>query len=54
MKLSRDDKFYEMKLSTLNTEVNESVESDENVDKKKKAKEKNNTLSLFRKTRRSI
>ena len=35
-KLSRDDKFYEMKLSTLNTEVNESVESDENVDKKKK------------------
>ena len=36
MKLSRDDKFYEMKLSTLNTEVNESVESDENVDKKKK------------------
>ena len=25
-----------MKLSTLNTEVNESVESDENVDKKKK------------------
>ena len=54
MKLSRDDRFYEMKLSTLNTEVNESVESDENVDKKKKAKEKNNTLSLFRKTRRSI
>ena len=55
MKLSRDDKFYEMKLSTLNTEGNESVESDENVDKKKKkAKEKNNTLSLFRKTRRSI
>ena len=36
MKLSRDDRFYEMKLSTLNTEVNESVESDENVDKKKK------------------
>ena len=40
MKLSRDDKFYEMKLSTLNTEVNESVESDENVDKKKRLKKK--------------
>ena len=53
MKLSRDDKFYEIKLSTLNTEENESLEADDNLDKKKD-KRKKNTLSLFRKTRRSI
>ena len=52
MALSKDDKYYEIKLSTLNTEKSESLEAAENFDKKKK--EKKNTLSLPRKTRRSI
>ena len=35
MKLSKDDKYYEIKLSTLNTEKSESLEAGENFDKKK-------------------
>ena len=38
MKLSKDDKYYEIKLSTLNTEKSESLEAAENFDKKKKKK----------------
>ena len=36
MALSKDDKYYEIKLSTLNTEKSESLEAAENFDKKKK------------------
>ena len=35
MKLSKDDKYYEIKLSTLNTEKSESLEAGENFDQKK-------------------
>ena len=35
LKLSKDNKYYEIKLSTLNTEKNESSEAAENFDKKK-------------------
>ena len=38
MKLSKDDKYYEIKLSTLNTEKSESLEAAENFDKKEKKK----------------
>ena len=38
MKLSKDDKYYEIKLSTLNAEKSESLEAAENFDKKKKKK----------------
>ena len=38
MKLSKDDKYYEIKLSTLNTEKSESVEAGENFDQKNKKK----------------
>ena len=34
MKLSKDDKYYEIKLSTLNTEKSEFVAAAENFDKK--------------------
>ena len=54
MKLSKDDKYYEIKLSTLNTEKSESLEAAENFDKKIKEIKKKNTPSLLRKTRRSI
>ena len=40
MALSKDDKYYEIKLSTLNTEKSESLEAAENFDKKKKSKKK--------------
>ena len=40
MKLSKDDKYYEIKLSTLNAEKSESLEAAENFDKKKKKKNK--------------
>ena len=36
MKLSKDDKYYEIKLSTLNTEKSESLEAAKNFDKKNK------------------
>ena len=51
MKLSKDDKYYEIKFSRLNTEKSESVEAADNFEKNK---EKKNALSLFRKTRRSV
>ena len=35
MKLSKEDKYYEIKLSTLNTEKGESLEAAENFSKKK-------------------
>ena len=55
IKLSKDDKHYEIKLSTLNTEKSESLETPENFDiKKKKKKRKKNTLSLLRKRRRNM
>ena len=40
MKLSKDDKYYEAKLSILNTEKSESLESAENFDKKNKRNKK--------------
>ena len=54
MQLSKDDKYYEIKLSTFNTEKSESLEAADNFDKKLRDKEKKNTLSLFRTTRRSL
>ena len=44
MKLSKDDKYYEIKLSTLNTEKSESLEAAENFDKKSKKIRKKRTL----------
>ena len=35
MKLSKDNKYYEIKLSTLNTDKSESLEAAENFDKNK-------------------
>ena len=35
MKLSKDDKYYEIKLSTLNREKSEFFETAENIHKKK-------------------
>ena len=34
MKLSNEDKYYEIQLSTLNTEKSESLETADNFDKK--------------------
>ena len=50
MKLSEDNKYYETKLWTLNTEKSKSLESAENFDKKNERNRKKNTLSLLRKT----
>ena len=36
MKLSKGNKYYEIKLSTLNAEKSESLEAAENFEKKKK------------------
>ena len=36
MRLSKDDKYYEIKLSMLNTEKSESLESAQSFEKKKK------------------
>ena len=44
MKLSKDDNYYEVKLSTLNTEKSESLEAAENFDKKNKRNKKKRTL----------
>ena len=53
MKLSKHDKYYEINLSTLNTEQSEYLEAAEDFDKKKKKEiKKKNTLSLFRKTQK--
>ena len=40
MKLSKDDKCYEIKLSTLNADMNESLEAAGNFEKKLKDKRK--------------
>ena len=40
MKLSKDDKYYEIKLSTLNAEKSESLEAAENFEKKKEIRKK--------------
>ena len=44
MKLSKDDKFYEIKLSTLNAEKSEALEAAKNFDKKCKRQKKKRTL----------
>ena len=44
MKLSKDDTYYEIKLSTLNAEKSESLEAAENFEKKKKINKKKITL----------
>ena len=41
MKLSKDDKYYEIKLSTFNTAKSESLEAADNFDKKLRDKRKN-------------
>ena len=45
MALSKDDKYYEIKLSTLNTEKSESLEAAENFDKKKKRKKEHSIIT---------
>ena len=54
MKLSKDDKFYEIKLSALNAEKSEALEAADNFDKKCNRKNKKNPLPLFRKRGWSI
>ena len=44
MILSKDDKFYEIKLSTLNAEKSEALEAANNFDKKCKRQKKKRTL----------
>ena len=44
MRLSKDDKYYEIKLSMLNTEKSESLESAQSFEKKKKRNKKKRTL----------
>ena len=44
MKLSKDDKYYEIKLSTLNTEKGESLEAAENFEKKKEIRTKEHSI----------
>ena len=41
MKLSKDDKFYEIKLSSIKTETAESMEAAEKYKEKKNGKKKN-------------
>ena len=43
MKLSKDDKFYEIKLSRLNPKKNESLEAAEGFEKKLKRQKKKGT-----------
>ena len=40
MRLSKDDKYYEIKLSMLNTEKSESLESAQNFEKKRNKKKR--------------
>ena len=54
MKLSRDDKFYEIKLSTLNTEENESLEADDNLDKKKDKRKKEDPFIIYKDQKKHI
>ena len=44
MKLSKDDKFYEIKLSTLNAEKSEALEAANTFDKKCKRQKNKRTL----------
>ena len=44
MNLSKDDKFYEIKLSTLNAEKHETLEAADNFDKRSKRQKKKRTL----------
>ena len=44
MKLSKDDKYYDIKLSTLNTKKNECLEAADNFDKKTNRQKKKRTL----------
>ena len=44
MQLSKDDRYYEIKLSTFNTEKSESLEAADNFDKKTKRQKKKRTL----------
>ena len=44
MNLSKDDKFYEIKLSTLNAEKSEALEAADNFDKRSKRQKKKRTL----------
>ena len=48
MKLSKDDKFYNIKLLTLKAEKNECLEAAEDFDEKAKRQKKENSSSLFR------
>ena len=52
MKLSRDDKFYEIKLSFIKAERTESMEAAEKYEKK--SDKKRNFILLCRKTWRDI
>ena len=53
MKLSKDDKFYEIKLSTSNAEKNESVEAAEIFEKKKlKDKRKKELVMIISKDKK--
>ena len=47
MKLSKDDKYYEIKLSMLNAEKNKSLKAADNFDKKDKRQKKKRTLYYY-------
>ena len=52
MKLSKDDKFYEIKLSTSNAENNESVEAAEIFEKKTKRQKKKELVMIISKDKK--
>ena len=47
MKLSKDDKYYEIKLSMLNAEKNKSLKAADNFHKKNKRQKKKRTLYYY-------
>ena len=47
MKLSKDDKYYEIKLSMLNAEKNKSLKAADNFDKKNKIQKRKRTLYYY-------
>ena len=47
MKLSKDVKFYEFKLSTLNAEKSEALEAADNLDKKCKRQKKKESFTVI-------
>ena len=51
MKLSKDVKFYEFKLSTLNAEKSEALEAADNLDKKCKRQKKKEPFTIIQKER---